>query len=50
VLDALCGKLSRELSQHYQKAPSSTEFLLEVEHSDTPLTLNHYFNDNLQKR
>ena len=48
--DALSSKLSNELIKRYQKAMDSTRFLLKVEHSDTPLTLNHYFNDNLQKR
>lgn len=50
VREALMGKLSHELIQRYQKAIDSTKFLLQVESSDTPMTLNHYFNDNLQKR
>lgn len=50
VRDALNGKLSDELIKRYEKAISNTNFLLAVENSDTPMTLNHYFNDNLQKR
>lgn len=50
VREAVTNKLSDELIKRYQKAIDSTKFLLEVEHSDTPMTLNHYFNDNLQKR
>jgi len=49
VWEALSSKLSDKLGQRYWKAIESTRFLLQVKHSDTPLTLNHYFNDNLQK-
>lgn len=50
VREALIGKLTEELIRRYQKAITTTKFLLEVESSDAPMTLNHYFNDNLQKR
>ena len=49
VREALAGKLSDELNNRYQNAISCAEFLLKVENSNTPLTLNHYFNDNLQR-
>jgi hypothetical protein len=50
VRNALINKLSDDLLKRYQKAISNTHFLLEVERSDVPMSLNHYFNDNLQKR
>jgi hypothetical protein len=50
VRDNLLSKLSDELIKRYQKANDNTKFLLKVENSDTPMTLNHYFNDILQKR
>lgn len=50
VREALAGKLSDELTRRYQNAISCARFLLKVEQSNTPMTMNHYFNDNLQKR
>lgn len=50
VRDALASKLSDQLSVRYRNAIASVEFLLKVEKSNVPMTLNHYFNDNLQKR
>lgn len=50
IRDALMNRLSDELIRRYQKAVSNTQFLLKVESSDAPMTHNHYFNDNLQKR
>ena len=38
-----------ELLERYEKAMSHTDFILRVERKGTPLTTNHYFNDNLQK-
>ena len=38
-----------ELLERYKKAMSHTHFILRVERKGTPLTANHYFNDNLQK-
>ncbi|KAK6401745.1 hypothetical protein LTR95_019149 [Oleoguttula sp. CCFEE 5521] len=50
VCNSLMDKLSDELIKRYQRAITNIQFLLDVEKSDTPLTLNHYFNENLQKR
>lgn len=50
VRDALADKLSDELTRRYQNAIACAGFLLKVEKSNTPMTLNHYFNDNLQRR
>jgi hypothetical protein len=50
VRDALAGKLADELTRRYQNAMACAWFLLKVERSDTPMTMNHYFNDNLQRR
>jgi hypothetical protein len=50
VRDALAGKLADELARRYQNAMACAGFLLKVERSDTPMTMNHYFNDNLQRR
>ena len=41
--------ITDELLERYQKAISHTHFILDVERKGTPLTTNHYFNDNLQK-
>ena len=49
VRQCLGSKLSEELLARYQTAIARSKFLLEVEHSDIPITMNHYFNDNLQK-
>lgn len=38
-----------ELLERYKRAMSHTDFILRVERKGTPLTTNHYFNDNLQK-
>lgn len=38
-----------ELLGRYEKAVAHTHFILRVERYGTPLTTNHYFNDNLQK-
>jgi hypothetical protein len=50
VRNALINKLSDDLIKRYQKAINNAQFLLEVERSEVPMSLNHYFNDNLQKR
>jgi hypothetical protein len=49
VRDALAAKLTDELATRYQNAMACAVFLLKVERSDTPMTMNHYFNDNLQR-
>ncbi|KAJ5186301.1 hypothetical protein N7449_011065 [Penicillium cf. viridicatum] len=41
--------LMDDLVEKYKHAMSTVEFLLIVEREGTPITLNHYFNDNLQK-
>ncbi|KAF1964076.1 hypothetical protein BU23DRAFT_575979 [Bimuria novae-zelandiae CBS 107.79] len=49
VRDALASKLSDELTRRYQNAIACAGFLLKVEKSNIPMTMNHYFNDNLQR-
>lgn len=41
--------ITDELLERYEKAMCHTHFILRVERKGTPLTTNHYFNDNLQK-
>ncbi|CAJ2513571.1 Uu.00g016900.m01.CDS01 [Anthostomella pinea] len=41
--------LVEELQEAYRHAMTHAKFLLEIEREGTPLTLNHYFNDNIQK-
>jgi hypothetical protein len=48
VRAGLSSGLAENLLAKYKKAFSFVEFLLEVERSGTPTTLNHYFNDNLE--
>ncbi|KAI0022736.1 P-loop containing nucleoside triphosphate hydrolase protein [Xylariomycetidae sp. FL0641] len=43
------GYLVEELLGSYRKAMDHTGFLLQIEREQSPMTLNHYFNDNLQK-
>ncbi|KAI1323059.1 P-loop containing nucleoside triphosphate hydrolase protein [Xylariaceae sp. FL0255] len=43
------GHLQEEVLKGYREAVSCAKFLLEVERKCPPFTLNHYFNDNLQK-
>jgi hypothetical protein len=50
VQDGLRSVLMDELFAKYQEALDHVRFLLHVERYGTPATLNHYFNDNLQKR
>ncbi|CAG8057972.1 unnamed protein product [Penicillium nalgiovense] len=59
VLLAACGNMRRstniltslwdELTGKYRQAISHVDFLLKVERGGTPMTLNHYLNDSLQK-
>ncbi|MCJ1242979.1 hypothetical protein MMC30_000175 [Trapelia coarctata] len=46
---SLQSTLMEHLVGQYKSAYSLTETLLRVERTGTPMTLNHYFNDNLQK-
>ncbi|KAI9710432.1 MAG: hypothetical protein M1828_002162 [Chrysothrix sp. TS-e1954] len=41
--------LMDHLREKYRSAMTHTKFLLEVELDGTPATLNHYFNENLEK-
>jgi hypothetical protein len=50
VREGLMSVLMDELSSKYQGAIKHVRFLLYVERMGTPATLNHYFNDNLEKR
>lgn len=49
VRNALRDKLSEGLVELYRLALTRTHFLLEVESGGIPITMNHYFNDNLQR-
>jgi hypothetical protein len=49
VRAGLSSRLAESLFGKYTKAYSFVYFLLDVERSGTPTTLNHYFNDNLEK-
>lgn len=49
VRSTLLGLLEDQLLDRYSKAIDHVKFIIEVEGSGTPLTTNHYFNDNLQK-
>ena len=41
--------LSDHLLEKYRSAIAYAYFLLEIELDGTPATLNHYFNENLEK-
>ncbi|KAI0111863.1 P-loop containing nucleoside triphosphate hydrolase protein [Daldinia grandis] len=43
------GYLLEELQKSYRRAMDQAKFLLRIEREGVPLTLNHYFNDTLQK-
>jgi hypothetical protein len=47
---SLIDALQDRLQQRYKRAIEQVKFLLHIELSGTPLTTNHYFNDNLEKR
>ena len=50
VRRSLMSNLMNELTLCYQKAINHARFILKVERDGTPMTLNHYFADNLEKR
>ena len=50
VSSALLSLLMDGLVETYKRAIDHVHFILQVERTETPLTLNHYFNDNLEKR
>lgn len=46
----LLSVLLDPLTDRYKNSIDHTKFLLTVERSGTPMTMNHYFADNLEKR
>lgn len=50
ICDELMSVLHEELMTTYKKACDHAKFLLRVERTNVPVTLNHYFNENLEKR
>lgn len=48
VLKGLTSALMEHYLPRYRKAIEHVKFILQVERAGTPLTLNHYFNDNLE--
>jgi len=50
VRDGIVSVMLEPLRLMYKRAIDHADFLLEVERMGTPITLNHYFNDNLEKR
>ncbi|KAE8147665.1 vacuolar sorting protein VPS1, dynamin [Aspergillus avenaceus] len=49
VYSSLVSIMMDDLLEKYRCALNHVDFLLHVERNGTPKTLNHYFNDNLQK-
>lgn len=49
ISSRIISLLMDDLVESYRKAISVADFLLEIERAGTPMTLNHYLNDNLQK-
>ncbi|RXG49918.1 hypothetical protein VDGE_00611 [Verticillium dahliae] len=41
--------LQQKLCNSYKRAMKHTQFILDIERNGPPYTLNHYFNENLQK-
>jgi len=50
LLRELYAVLADSLIERYKKSIDFTKFILSVERAGTPLTTNHYFADNLEKR
>ncbi len=50
TLNGVADLLFEQLLDRYRRAIDHTKFVLTVERSGTPLTTNHYFTDNLEKR
>ena len=48
--EGLFSVLLDHLTDRYKKSIDHTKFLLDVEPSGTPMTMNHYFADDLEKR
>ncbi|KAB8263271.1 P-loop containing nucleoside triphosphate hydrolase protein [Aspergillus pseudonomiae] len=49
VFNNLCSIMIDNLLDKYQRALAQVDFLLHVERNQAPKTLNHYFNENLQR-
>ncbi|KAB8238110.1 dynamin family protein [Aspergillus alliaceus] len=49
VFNNLLSVVMDDLLERYQRAIAQVDFLLHVELNQAPRTLNHYFNENLQK-
>lgn len=49
VREGLLSILMDELVDRYKQAFDQIKFILRVERAGMPMTLNHYFNDNLEK-
>lgn len=49
VRSGLWSVLQEQLVDRYQAAVNHVRFIIQVERFGTPLTTNHYFNENLQK-
>ncbi|CAI7610495.1 unnamed protein product [Penicillium glandicola] len=49
ISSKIMSLLMDDLIEKYKEAISMVEFLLRIEREGTPITLNHYFNDNLEK-
>ncbi|OJD27445.1 hypothetical protein ACJ73_01154 [Blastomyces percursus] len=49
VRESLLSLLMDSLVEIYQRSQRQVKFFLHVERDGTPMTLNHYFNDNLEK-
>jgi len=50
LLRELYAVLADSLIERYKKSIDFTKFILSIERAGTPLTTNHYFADNLEKR
>jgi hypothetical protein len=50
VCDRLLNVLMDGLIERYSQSLEQVKFLLKVELNGVPVTVNHYFNDNLQKQ
>lgn len=50
VRRGLTSVLVDQLLKRYQEAINHTAFILQVERDGNPLTVNHYFSENLEKR
>lgn len=49
ISENILSLLMDDLMDKYRGALSAVDFLLDIERAGTPMTLNHYLNDNIQK-